>query len=241
MKEKLLDLPYFKAPISHAIFYYGGEPDSHTCDCCKQNSKYTFDNSPDINKKVYVCLQCLIARKFSIDQDTELGGIVNGKLQECRCKYEPDINYMMTLNSHEKNRYLENFYYGEYTKEVPCPKGFNSEALIEIGFTPPIATYQSSRGKYLCHCNDFMTYVGQWSPSDFDKNAKDGDGKSLWISTVDEDQDDFLWDCTFEEIKKYGEKEWRYSSTSTDWASGALVYVFKCRHCNKLRCYWECD
>jgi hypothetical protein len=84
-----------------------------------------------------------------------------------------------------------------------------------------------------------MTYVGRWNPSDFNKNASDGDGRALWISAVSSRGEEWLWDQTMEDMKEYGDDwpQYRFS----DWSEGAGVYVFKCRHCGKIECYWDCD
>lgn len=130
----------------------------------------------------------------------------------------------------------ERYKVGFNIKEIAPPKEFNKSALLEIGFSPHIATYQKS--EYLCHCNDFMTYIGRWEPGDFNKNAVDGDGRKLWMRMVD-GKTNSLWDRTLKDIKEYGDEWPQYEDSG--WSGGAMVYVFKCRHCDKLRCYWDCD
>jgi uncharacterized protein CbrC (UPF0167 family) len=201
MKDIMIDLPYFKAPLSHTLLYPGADPDPNICVCCEKEYEHTFYIEGSGKNEKYGCLDCLLKRKFSLWHSTGIGDVVNGK-----------------------------------SKLTPPPE-FSQQALIDICYSPPIATYQSYY--YLSHCKDFMTYIGRWEPDDFNNNAIDNDGRSLWISAVNDTRADWLWDQTIKDMHEYGD-EWPLYENS-NWAEGAAVYVFKCRHCGKIECYWDCD
>ena len=200
MKDIMIDLPYFKAPISHTLLYPGADPDSNICVCCNKECEHTFYIEGSGKNERYGCLDCLLKRKFTISHPTQMGVVSNGEA------------------------------------ELRTPQGFSKQALTDIGYSPPIATFQDYC--YLLHCKDFMTYIGRWDPSDFNKNASDGDGRALWISTINDSDADWLWDRTIEEMEEEGD-DWPINEDS-NWAEGAAVYVFRCRHCGKLDCYWDC-
>lgn len=90
--------------------------------------------------------------------------------------------------------------------------------------TPDIKAWQ--RATWLAHCGEFMTYVGIWVKQDFSRMASDGDGRSLFMSMTDPDQQN-LWD---------------QSIGSSDCEEGwhASYYAFKCLHCGKHRGNWDC-
>ncbi len=207
MSEEMLDLTYFKAPVSHTQLYPGGgyEGEGQQCSYCGKKSERMFwvkrSSSLFGKKSIYGCLDCLLARKYSLENDTEIGEVTNG------------------------------------VSNLKPPKNFSKEALIEIGFTPPIAMYQAKT--HFSHCKDFMVYIGRWDPEDFVKHSKDGDGRKLWMSMINNSGLDYLWDQTMEDIKEYGDDWPMYEDSG--WSGGALVYVFMCRHCGKYRCYWDCD
>ncbi len=113
----------------------------------------------------------------------------------------------------------------QYNHQYPSPKEFDQEKLIELRRTPQIVTWQQEI--WLTHCDDFMLYQGTWNPVDFYENAPDGDGRKLFMSMTDNYNN--IWDDCLQE----GE------SKLEDWY--IVYYVFKCRHCGKLRGNWDCD
>jgi uncharacterized protein CbrC (UPF0167 family) len=113
----------------------------------------------------------------------------------------------------------------ERTGKLYLPKGFLEGALVELSRTPPIATNQEEI--WLTHCNDFMACQGVWDPGDFCENAPDGDGRALFLVMTDPDGQD-LW--------KEGDDE---TEARAMWYG--TYYVFKCRHCGKLRGNWDVD
>jgi uncharacterized protein CbrC (UPF0167 family) len=112
-----------------------------------------------------------------------------------------------------------------YKHNQPPPDKFPEAALVALRRTPQIATWQQEL--WLTHCNDFMAYQGTWSPSDFYKNAQDGNGRALFLEMTDDGKN--LWDDSMPKDK----------TILKDWH--AAYYVFKCRHCGKLRGNWDCD
>ena len=72
-----------------------------------------------------------------------------------------------------------------------------------------------------------MVYQGTWEPEDFYRHSPTGDGRSLFYEMTDEYQN--LWDDSLPEGQTVL-KQWH-----------ATYYVFKCRHCGKLRGNWDCD
>ncbi len=242
MKEKLLDFPYFKAPLSHTSLFSGDELESQHCDYCnKQNLEYTFystDSQKD--KGIYGCIECLKQKKYSISQETDIGFIEKGKI--LLIEYDDfDLNIEKSAEMSEEKaiQYFKEFQENikHTTKECSIPQGFNKKVLYDIGFTPTIAMFQG--GQYLSHCNDFMVYIGRWNPCDFEKNSVDGDGRKLWMKMIIDEDYDYLWDQTMEDIKKYGDEWAQYENSG--WSEGAWVYIFKCKHCNDLKCSWDCD
>ncbi|HWB27850.1 MAG TPA: CbrC family protein [Chitinophagaceae bacterium] len=100
------------------------------------------------------------------------------------------------------------------------------EWLADLRRTPQIVTYQEEF--WLTHCNDFMIYKGTWSPPDFYINSTNGDGRDLFMEMTDVNLS-HLWDQSLPEGQ----------TLLQQWYP--TYYVFGCRHCNKLRGYWDCD
>src|SRR5881392_3473633 len=76
-----------------------------------------------------------------------------------------------------------------------APRTFPKEAKLALRRTPGINCWQEEN--WLAHCNDFMVFIGTWEPGDFYKNSKDNDGRSLFLSMTDPD-DQHLWDESLE-------------------------------------------
>lgn len=113
-----------------------------------------------------------------------------------------------------------------YKHNNPPPDNFPDAALIELRRTPQFITWQ--QGLWLVHCNDFMTYVGNWRPKDFYANAPDGDGMALFLEMTDKSYR-HLWDASLPRTGKRVE-HWH-----------ANYYAFRCLHCGKFRGNWDCD
>ena len=112
-----------------------------------------------------------------------------------------------------------------YKHNQPVPQGFPKAALVALKRTPQIVTWQQEL--WLSHCSDFMVFQGTWDPKDFYENAKDGDGKTLFLEMTDHYPN--LWDDSLPDgaIKL------------ATWH--ATYYVFMCRHCGALKGNWDCD
>lgn len=113
-----------------------------------------------------------------------------------------------------------------YNHNIENPPILSELVLTEMKRTPQIATYQQET--WLTHCNDFMVYKGTWQPLDFYRNSPTGNGRDLFIEMTDKDLS-HLWDESLEEGETLLET----------WYP--TYYVFKCRHCGKLRGNWDCD
>ena len=102
--------------------------------------------------------------------------------------------------------------------------GASDLVITELSRTPQFVTYQ--QGMWLGHCNDFMVYKGTWRPQDFIHNAEGGNGRALFLDMTPKDQA-FFWD------------DQDGAESMEDWY--ITYYTFECRHCGKLRGYWDCD
>ena len=113
-----------------------------------------------------------------------------------------------------------------YNHNMDNPPPMEIEKLIELRRTPQIVTWQQEL--WLTHCNDFMTYIGTWAPSDFSRNSKNGNGRELFLEMTDDDSN-HLWDESLNQDE----------SNLESWH--ATYYAFECGHCGKLRGNWDCD
>jgi uncharacterized protein CbrC (UPF0167 family) len=112
-----------------------------------------------------------------------------------------------------------------YSDQKEMPDHFNRAALAALLRTPQFTTWQEEQ--WLIHCNDVMVYLGEWKPQDFRKNAKDGDGRRLFLDMTDKELA-HLWDEATPEGAK-GSEDW-YAS----------YYAFRCSRCGTLRGNWDC-
>ena len=230
MSDRILNLKYFKAPISHTLLYPGYEVEVNKCSYCSCVSDYILneDEKPG-------CIDCLINRKFSLRKDTEIGEIENGSLFKTECSFD----YSQITSRHDINKIaFEDLSQYMDTTELEIPKGYSEESLKEICYTPDVCCFQDL--SHPVHCNDFMRYIGRWEMEDFNKNAKDGNGKKLFKTMVDDEEFDHLWDWTLEEKSDY-EGDWSENYLYSNWAGGACVYVFECLHCQLKRCTWDME
>jgi Uncharacterised protein family (UPF0167) len=101
-----------------------------------------------------------------------------------------------------------------------------SEGSIEgLLKTPNFVTYQGAIWRV--HCKDFMLYKGTLEPSDFTENSPTNNGKEFFLEITDKGFE-HLWDLyEFED----NEKEYTWEDV--------LYHIFECKHCGKLRGYWE--
>ncbi len=188
---------YFQGPDEDMAHLEG----AHTCSLCGAPGPcFSLDSAfsrelMDAGEGKVGCATCLVAQRFEFWHDTEIG--------------------MLSESG------LEHVY--KHNKEPPAD--FRIEALLELRYTPQIATWQQEI--WLTHCRDFMIYLGTWSPADFSANAADGDGRRLFLEMTDEYPE--LWD----EARLDGE------STPATWH--ATYYAFRCGHCRVLRGNWDCD
>ncbi len=112
-------------------------------------------------------------------------------------------------------------------RHEPPPPGFRADALDTLRHTPDVARWQYE--PWLTHCDDFMAYLGTWQPSDFVRNAPDGNGRSLFLRMTPDEPERDLWDqCA--EGAAVPEDGWH-----------ASYYAYRCLHCGELAGNWDCD
>lgn len=93
-------------------------------------------------------------------------------------------------------------------------------ALLELVCTPMYRSWMTP--VWLFCCGEPMTYIGAWSKEQFQRAAPDGDGKALLAEVLTDGRrlaHDALW----------------YHGFGYD----PRVYVFRCRHCGRLRANWD--
>jgi hypothetical protein len=108
----------------------------------------------------------------------------------------------------------------------PVTSALPEAAIVELRRTPQYKSCQQEL--WLVHCNDFMGYEGAWEPTDFHRNAADGDGRALFMQMAPDYAD--MWDGAVEKVP--GE------NTPTGWGD-AGCYAFQCLHCSERRAH--CD
>ena len=171
----------------------------HKCDFCNCTVRCFSLDETDVPKDgaQYGCADCLRKGRFHFWHDTEVG--------------------LLT----EKSPLPRHVY--KHNKSVP--EGFNQAAFATLLRTPQIVTWQQE--VWLTHCNDFMAYLGTWKPVDFHLQAKDNDGRKLFLEMTDADLA-HLWN----EATPTGD------DGPKDWY--AAYYAFRCLHCGALRGNWDC-
>jgi len=125
----------------------------------------------------------------------------------------------ITLESHPLPKELE--------YEFDINNFVSKDSIRGLMNTPDFVNIQGER--WLIHCKDFMVFKGLWDTKDFTENSKEKNGKKLFIEMTEEYYN-YLWD-------EYGfaENEITYS-----WED-VFYYAFECKHCGKLRGYWDCS
>ena len=78
-----------------------------------------------------------------------------------------------------------------YRDQRKVPDSFNRGAFTSLLQTPQFTSWQEPR--WLAHCDDFMTYLGEWKPQEFRRQDHDGDGRKLFLAMTAEDSAR-LWD-----------------------------------------------
>jgi len=148
------------------------------------------------------CYDCLRAHRFSLTKGTELGmirfidavgGVTHGIPGLNRSDFE-----MVVLND------------GWVGARLP------REEMMELLRTPDYPTIQDDN--WLFCCKRPMTFVGEWSRSDFVNRSWDGNGRAYFDSVV-RDPVVGLWEDRLHDITG--------------------IYVFRCRTCTKHSAHWD--
>ncbi|MCU0352449.1 MAG: CbrC family protein [Cytophagales bacterium] len=100
-------------------------------------------------------------------------------------------------------------------------------SIRELLITPAFTSIQG--GIWKVHCKDFMVFRGIWIPCDFTANSQNNNGKKLFLEMTDRDCHRLWDDCELNDDET--EKSWEH----------VQFYAFECRHCGKLRGYWDCS
>ncbi|MFN3653616.1 MAG: CbrC family protein [Armatimonadota bacterium] len=179
-------------------------------DCFVLDSASCSEIPEDRRENSVGCYACLREGRFEFWHDTEAGLVDEDGLHDELRDGESAPVYPVDA-------------FGFILDALPStstPKsGIPPEAIVELRRTPTWSSWQGS--VWLCHCDDFMVYLGEWIAADFREQAADGDGRGLFLAMTDPDLA-LLW--TPDEV----EPEWT-----------ASYYAFRCRHCGTLRGYWD--
>ncbi len=99
------------------------------------------------------------------------------------------------------------------------------EYYEEMLKTPYYTTYQGEQ--WMCHCENFMDYIGIWDAPDFTKESGNDNGKELFEEMTISGYH-HLWD----------EFDLKVNEKNESWED-ALYHAFQCRHCKIKQGYWE--
>jgi uncharacterized protein CbrC (UPF0167 family) len=124
------------------------------------------------------------------------------------------------------------------------PDGYSVESLRALSRTPHYVSCQQDT--WMVHCNDFMDFLGWWQPDDFRQHATDGNGRKLYLemTAIGYGYRAPGLPLTGEEIessKRNIALVWSVDAPDRGEWGGMLYYAFRCRHCGKLRGYYDCD
>lgn len=129
---------------------------------------------------------------------------------------------------------MENKFQFQHMTELGCLKSesqttpdiasIEEDSRLLLLNTPTYSTWQDER--WLSHCNEFMTFIGEWHPPDFENHAQSISPRELFMQmTIGFDQS--LWDDVVT----------NETDIPDDWY--ATFYAFQCSKCNKLRGHWD--
>ncbi|ULH15519.1 CbrC family protein [Deinococcus sp. KNUC1210] len=157
---------------------------------------------PDAEEQVYTCSDCLRAGKAAITHDTELGMVRWEDAQRGMTHGVPGTAHPGVPSSVNED--------GWHQAHVPVP------ALMQLVHTPNFVSWQGEQWLF-CHQKP-MIYLGAWKQAAFQAAAPHGNGKALFLSVLDERNEE-LW--TYVDRSQIG------------------VYVFQCQECARLRAYHD--
>jgi uncharacterized protein CbrC (UPF0167 family) len=114
----------------------------------------------------------------------------------------------------------------ELSDEHNIKKHVSDDRIEALCRTPNFTNIQG--GVWQIHCHDFMVFIGIWEPADFTEKSPDKNGKSLFLEMTEETYN-HLWDSC----------ELADAETKNCWED-VFYYAFECKHCGKLKGYWDC-
>jgi hypothetical protein len=207
------DFTYFRAPIEEVADYAG----ITRCSLCLTRGPCV--GIPERTGAVIEpprppgCFDCLQAGRFAFDHMTEAGLLTGDGLLDVFDEPEPETVYAVGPDGAVVDVTTRTRQRPEYR--------IDAAAQAELRRTPQFSTWQDPM--WLCHCNDFMVFLGHWTQDSFEAAAPDGDGRSVYLSMAEEDWDRGRW------------PEGGTLRTNVD----AEYLVFRCRHCGVHRGYWD--
>jgi uncharacterized protein CbrC (UPF0167 family) len=174
--------------------------DREDVECRKCGGEIAFPEIED--DAIVVCYGCLRAGKAAITKDTELGMISWEQAFEGQTHGLPGMN-------------RDDFETVKTDSDWTAAR-LPQEMMFELLRTPNYLSIQGEQWQFCCKRP--MVYLGQWHAEDFDENAEDGDGRTLFEKVVP-DASDELWD--------------------DGMGDETGIYVFKCPTCGKLKAHWD--
>jgi uncharacterized protein CbrC (UPF0167 family) len=115
----------------------------------------------------------------------------------------------------------------DYMEDTDATKQVSAEKINEMLLTPNFINIQGEN--WLTHCDDFMIFKGLWEPHDFTARSIDNNGKKLFMEMT-EGNYDHLWEsCGLDD-----------DETRNIWED-VYYYAFECKHCKKMKGYWDCS
>lgn len=187
------------------------------------NKGYFSASAPDLVNFKYGKDNCPVCKetksKFIIPPFGEYSKICLDCLLITDIKFSHDSEHGPVISENLPPDFLEEI--GDIKKHI------NENYIKELLRTPEFSNIQGCR--WMIHCNDFMIFRGIWEPIDFTENSTDRNGKKLFIEMTDKDYIHLWDDC------ELAENEQEYSWEDVQY------YAFECRHCGKLRGYWDCS
>jgi hypothetical protein len=213
-----MEFRYFRAPRECMSDRIDGEMICSICGAVGNCFRIEYlPNQPEVDTRGAVgCYDCLRFGRFEFTHYTEAGFLDHEGLLSWEAPEEKVIAVDPTGNVVE-------------VSVIPAhdvaPPGFSAETLTELRRTPGFRTLQGG-ATWLCHCDDFMAYLGEWEPSDFHRHAPDGNGQALFEAMTDDEWQRELW------LPGESPSGWERFDVPP-------YYAFRCLHCDILRGWWD--
>ena len=210
---KLVNFKYLNAQLDQTPFEHNSKRNCSFCGTqdspqLELDASYTIitEHSEPIES---ACINCLIEKKYAFEHQVEGGFLTKEGI----------------LLESEKFPYLKDS--SDYSENL-LPKetrlvAIETSNVQDLMSTPPFSAYQGA--VWLTHCNDFMTFIGNWEHNDFVAKSPDGNAQNYFDEILDNyNGDDFY--------------EKQFSPTKSEYAQ-SIFYAFECSTCKIHRGYVE--